>query len=69
MGNSASKAAKTAAGASTRKYPTRVPNNIASSASKTPPAPTPASTTAQGPTVHPKPQASFTRDDGKYIEL
>lgn len=66
MGSSASKAAKTAAtGAARRQFPTRVPpppiSDSPASASVPPEAP------VVGPTVHPTPRASETKDEGKSL--
>ena len=66
MGSSASKATKTAAtGAARRQFPTRVPpppiSESPASASVPPEAP------VVGPTVHPTPQASETKDEGKSL--
>ena len=62
MGSSSSKAAKVAAGATKRQYPTRVPPPPSSNASSAPPPPA-GQPTAPGPTVHPQMQASETRDE------
>jgi len=62
MGSSTSKAAKTAAGASRRQYPQRVPPAPTSNKSPahSPPAGQPS---APGPTVHPDSWARETRDE------
>ena len=53
MGSAGSKAARTAAGSAKRQFPTRIPQQPPTSKKPSP-----------GPTVHPRPQASTTRNDG-----
>ncbi|MCJ1351527.1 MAG: hypothetical protein MMC33_001511 [Icmadophila ericetorum] len=57
MGSSTSKAAKSAAGTAARKYPTRVPAPPPHQHQQTP------CSARSGPTVHPEPYASSSRDE------
>jgi hypothetical protein len=60
MGSSTSKAARTAAGATRRQYPTKIPQNTSTvRKGNAPPA-----QTGQGPTVYPEPHATEQRDQG-----
>ncbi|KAF6227055.1 hypothetical protein HO133_008496 [Letharia lupina] len=67
MGSSTSKAAKTAAGAARRQYPQRVSPPPTSNAPSAPPPPA-GQPTAPGPTVHPRSQASNTRDESINLD-
>jgi len=60
MGSASSKAAKTAAGAAKRQYPTRIPPNTA---------PSPATAPPKGSTLHPEPHASSVRDESKLSQF
>lgn len=62
MGASASKGAKAAAGSAARKYPSRPPTNTTTTASSAP-----AQNAATGPRVHPPPQATSEKTEGRAI--
>ncbi|KAK1077993.1 hypothetical protein LTR33_007611 [Friedmanniomyces endolithicus] len=67
MGSSASKASR-AAGASSRKYPSRAPPTSSQPASRAPPPPPPAPSHQPGPTVNPQAHASGTRDEAINLD-
>ncbi|KAK5686844.1 hypothetical protein LTR17_026797 [Elasticomyces elasticus] len=68
MGSSASKASR-AAGAASRKYPTRAPpTSQPQPASNAYPPPPPAQSRQQGPTVRPQAHASGTRDEAINLD-
>ncbi|KAF2103002.1 hypothetical protein NA57DRAFT_71985 [Rhizodiscina lignyota] len=69
MGSSTSKAARTAAGASARKYPNRVPPTTSQGARPPPSSSVSESQpTRPGPTVHPEPQASETKNEAVKLD-
>ena len=63
MGNSASKAVKTAAQASKRQYPTRIPPVSTKQSTNSPTQITP------GPQVHTPERASEIKTDGEWLEI
>ncbi|KAL8979578.1 MAG: hypothetical protein Q9177_006104, partial [Variospora cf. flavescens] len=63
MGAAASKGARSAASATTRKYPTRTPASNPTTNVPAHPPPPAGQPTAPGPTVHPQSQASGGRDE------
>ncbi|KAK8196121.1 hypothetical protein M8818_007274 [Zalaria obscura] len=68
MGSSSSKAARNAAGAATRQYPSRTGPAPTSTTTNAPPRPAPSQPAKPGPTVRPQARASYERDEAINLD-